>query len=206
MSAHLVLSHVPLVVPYLPGYSHLPVLCGCAQVPHGCRTHSLILEWPCPKGSRTGIRDVVVMENHDLLLLSRLQRHSGCLRGGTESDKIHAGGQTTQRAPKPQGDQKAEGTHQSHPIPGQWLEMAQTQRTPVLTPPGCSSPPGAFGSSESSSARVNLPGSKGSLRQRGIRARGWDGQCGCIPWDSTEVCPYAKHQEPARPHTPIWKP
>lgn len=103
VSAHLVLSRIPLVVPELPSYSHLPVLCGCAQVTHGCRSHSLILEWPCPKGSRTGIWDVVVMENHGrllLLLLSRLQRHSRCLWGGTESDKIHAGGQTNTKSPK----------------------------------------------------------------------------------------------------------
>lgn len=118
VSAHLGLSHVPLVVQELPCYSQLPVLCGCAQVPHGRRPHGLILEWPCPKGSRTGIRDVVVVENHSLLLLSRLQRHSRCLWGGTESDTIHAGGQTNPKSP--QTPRRSEGREHPSVPPHTW--------------------------------------------------------------------------------------
>lgn len=75
--------------------------------------------------------------------------------------------------------------HPPCPIPGQQLEMARTRRTSMPTRPDCSSPPGAFGSFESSSTRLNLPERKG-LCVRGIRARAWETQppaerCGCSP-------------------------
>lgn len=99
--------------------------------------------------------------------------------------------------------------HPPCPIPGQQLEMARTRRTSMPTRPDCSSPPGAFGSFESSSTRLNLPERKGLCVREGLerghgkhsrRLSGVDAapKGSLLGWDGTTACPYAKYQEPSQ--------